>query len=298
MAFGGGGVLISNHAGRVWINRFRGTPEDATRDWLMKGICSHEGGDGAFCRCLRHAAGRSDIFTPFNGFHQFDVVGTAALLDDIRDTCPDCPSLYEQTGMWIDDIIGRSTVLTFHHILAIDKGAVYPGLSGMQTGLLLMEAYDTHPPFLLARRVCGRSSNNTFTLCVNFGHRIQIFKKSVTPEDALVLLKTSDGTSTVRPRTRLVNLSIRMNILASQMCSMSYSGATGNASAGSGESKFVYRYTGSRIEPRPSHDGGCHGTAKMRIVGQQMIVIIDYKELGEQVVWRQGLADILPLNVP
>ena len=289
MAFGGGGVLISNYAGRVWLDKYPGSPENATRDWLMKGICSHEGGDGAFCRCMRHAAGRADIFTPFAGLHQFDVVGTAALLDDIRDTCPDCPSLYEQTGMWIDDIIGRSTVLTFHHFLAIDKGAVYPGLTGTQTGLLLMEAYDTHPPFLLARRVCGRSVNKTFTLCVNFGHRFQIFQPELPPDEAMILLDTSDGTNKLRPRTRLIRLGIRQYVQQSQLCSMTYTGAVGNN---------TFKYIGSRIEPRPAHDGGCMGEALLQIKNRCIFARVDFAELGQTIEWQQSVAHVVPEFTP
>eukprot|EP01060_Flectonema_neradi_P015656 TRINITY_DN222_c0_g1_i1.p1 TRINITY_DN222_c0_g1~~TRINITY_DN222_c0_g1_i1.p1 ORF type:complete len:690 (+),score=68.72 TRINITY_DN222_c0_g1_i1:522-2591(+) len=285
MAFGGGGVLISNYAGKMWLEKYPGAPENATRSWLLDGSCSHEGGDGSFCRCLRQAAGSSAIFSPFDGFHQFDTVGTAGLLYEVRDTCPNCPSLYEMTGVWFDDIVGRTTLITFHHLLAIERGSIYPGATGDETTEKLMEAYDTHPTFMLARRSCGISSNGTFTLCVNFGHRLQIFRKTLPPEEAMILLDTSDGSGRWRPRTKLIRLGIRQIVQEQQMCSLTYEGAIG-------EGKYLYK--GNRIEPRPAHDGGCKATAIVTLSGTQLYAHIDFAEIGQYIVWHQSLFDILP----
>ena len=283
MALGGGGILISNFAGKTWLRKYPGTAENATRSWLLDGSCSHEGGDGSFCRCLRQAAGMNAIFSPFDGFHQFDTVGTPGLLSDIRDTCPNCPSIYEMTGMWMDDIIGRTTVITFHHLLAIEKGSIYPGATGHKTTEILMEAYDTHPTFMLARRSCGISSNGTYTLCVNFGHRLQIFRKSLPPEEAMILLETSDSRGRWRPRTKLVSLEIRPIVVNAQMCSLTYVGAIGDG---------VFHYEGNRIEPRPAHDGGCNATAIVTINGPELYAHINFREINDYIVWHQTLYDI------
>ena len=131
MAFGGGGILISNYGRKLWMDTWQGGYLNASRTWLTSGRCSHDGGDGTVCRCLQIAAGVRDMFTDFRGFHQFDIVGTKSMLDIIKDTCPSCPTVYEQTGLWLDDIVSQHTLCTFHHLLAIENGAIYPGLNGM-----------------------------------------------------------------------------------------------------------------------------------------------------------------------
>ncbi|KAJ9443293.1 hypothetical protein DIPPA_12775 [Diplonema papillatum] len=93
MAFGGGGILVSNKGGRTWKDFWHGGLMTAAKTWLLSGRCSHAGGDGAVCRCLRAAYGRDDMLTNWKGLHQFDITGTAEMLDLVRDTCPVCPSV-------------------------------------------------------------------------------------------------------------------------------------------------------------------------------------------------------------
>ena len=287
MAFGGGGVLVSRKAAEVWLNHFPGTAEDAGRKYFSEGKCSHSGGDGAFCRCLRLAAGEDSIFTDFFGFHQFDIVGTPAIALGVYDTCPNCPSQYEQTGIWFNNIIGSRPMLTFHHLLALETGSLYPGMNGSTSAIMLMEAYEHHPALLLGRRTCGRTELNAFTMCINFGHRLQIYRPSVSPIDALNLLDTLDGVGTKNPKTRITAMSVKQFVVDSQLCSLTYKDSP---------SKNRFNYVGTRVEPRPAHDGGCHAIASVRISpgARWLEVNLQFDDLNTTATWERDLSELLP----
>eukprot|EP01059_Diplonema_ambulator_P024727 TRINITY_DN4104_c0_g1_i2.p1 TRINITY_DN4104_c0_g1~~TRINITY_DN4104_c0_g1_i2.p1 ORF type:complete len:734 (+),score=150.60 TRINITY_DN4104_c0_g1_i2:52-2202(+) len=279
MAFGGGGILISNKGRRDWIDYWQGGLMNASRSWLLSGKCSHDGGDGTVCRCLKLASGETNMFTDFRGFHQYDIVGTASMLDIIKDTCPNCPTTYEQAGLWLDDIVSQHTLCTFHHLLAIADGSVFPGTNGSTTGLLFYDAYGAYPYHLLMKRVCGRSQNNTHTLCINFGHQLQIFKNTLEPDDAFVLLDARDGTDKERPTENLIYLAVKSHIQLAQLCSMHYQfGGTPERTI----------YIGNFVTPRAEHDPPCEGQADVKIEGNTLHVVVNMKEVPT-IVWRQQL---------
>eukprot|EP01059_Diplonema_ambulator_P024728 TRINITY_DN4104_c0_g2_i1.p1 TRINITY_DN4104_c0_g2~~TRINITY_DN4104_c0_g2_i1.p1 ORF type:complete len:723 (+),score=175.26 TRINITY_DN4104_c0_g2_i1:34-2169(+) len=277
MAFGGGGILISNKGRKQWMDYWQGGVQNASKAWLESGKCSHDGGDGTVCRCLLLATGQKEMFTDFRGFHQFDIVGTAAMLEIIKDTCPNCPPVYEQAGLWIDDIVSQHTLLTFHHLLAIQPGAIYPGLDGTETGTMFYDAYRAYPNHLLMKRRCGYADNATYTLCINFGHQIQVFKGSVNPSDAFVLLDAKDGTSRARPTENLIYLAVRTHISEALLCSMHYQG---------NGTKEETIYKGTDIEPRSPRDPPCEGRATVQMHAQKFVAEIRYKK--ETLIWRQS----------
>eukprot|EP01064_Diplonema_japonicum_P025392 TRINITY_DN367_c0_g3_i2.p1 TRINITY_DN367_c0_g3~~TRINITY_DN367_c0_g3_i2.p1 ORF type:complete len:704 (+),score=148.66 TRINITY_DN367_c0_g3_i2:41-2152(+) len=278
MAFGGGGILVSNKGRKMWMDYWQGGVLNASRAWMESGRCSHDGGDGTVCRCLLLAAGTRQMFTDFKGFHQFDIVGTASMLEIIKDTCPNCPTVYEQSGLWIDDIVSQHTLLTFHHLLAIQPGSIYPGLEGAETGALFNDAYRAYPSHMLMKRKCGMSENSTFTLCINFGHQIQIFKNTLNPQDAFVLLDAKDGTSRARPTENLIYLAVRIHVQDSQLCSMHYQ-------ANGTRKETVYK--GSDIEPRALHDPVCAGEASVFVQDNVMTARISFN--AQKIIWKQSL---------
>ena len=191
MAFGGGGTLVSRAAAQKWLHMWGthdGTEDRSATDTMLRsGECSHSGGDGAVCRCVVASVGREkEVFIDWKGFHQFDVVGTGALPEMLRPTCPNCPRADEMTGLFLLDTIGAQPVVTLHHLFATGSGQVYPGLLAGEAIALMSRAYEVHPDLLPLRRLCG--SGEGHTRCINFGFALQLFENSVTAEDAMILL--------------------------------------------------------------------------------------------------------------
>eukprot|EP01062_Namystynia_karyoxenos_P069798 TRINITY_DN65253_c0_g1_i1.p1 TRINITY_DN65253_c0_g1~~TRINITY_DN65253_c0_g1_i1.p1 ORF type:complete len:767 (+),score=178.82 TRINITY_DN65253_c0_g1_i1:210-2303(+) len=262
-AFGGAGFLMSRAARDRWLKRWTGQDTvSAARLWLQGGLCSHDGGDGAICRCLVHATtrvpqwrggassggGAEPIFLDWRGFHQFDIVGTHNILDMVADTCPSCPPVDEQVELWLDGIVSRQPLVTIHHAPAVPHGRLYAGENGTAAALRLWAAYQEHPPRMLLRRACARSDGGAATVCVSFGRVLQVYTAAVAPEQAVLPLRTRAGGGAGGgdlPAERIDWLAPDSAVASGLRCTLTYAG---RASAG------TWRYAGRGR-------GGCGGTA-------------------------------------
>eukprot|EP01061_Rhynchopus_euleeides_P046192 TRINITY_DN8675_c0_g1_i1.p1 TRINITY_DN8675_c0_g1~~TRINITY_DN8675_c0_g1_i1.p1 ORF type:complete len:381 (+),score=97.87 TRINITY_DN8675_c0_g1_i1:285-1427(+) len=258
MAFGGGGSVFSGKAAELWrrkwdVSKFGDGTGDrrAVDDMLRPGGCTHAGGDGAACRCMLLTLsdvglGEEEVFVDWLGFHQFDIVGTKEMLRIVRDTCPKCPSLFQQTGPWVLDVVGSQPVVTLHHLFATQQGSIYPGSTPQEAMARMYNAYDDHPGLLPLRRHCGVAEGGLATVCINFGVVIQVFDASLDPASAMSLLeKRQDGqTADTHPGNatdKLVFLALRAAPAEAQRCCLFYTPGAAT-DGGSGFSGKALRY--------------------------------------------------------
>ena len=107
---------------------------------------------------------------------------------------------------------------------------------------------------------------------------LQIFKNSILPDDAFVLLDVKDGTGKVRPTENLIYLAIREHVQEAQICSMHYQfGGTPKTTV----------YLGSTTTPRAQHDPPCEGKAKVAV--KDMFLTADIQMGGHYILWEQQL---------
>eukprot|EP01060_Flectonema_neradi_P004107 TRINITY_DN1269_c2_g3_i1.p1 TRINITY_DN1269_c2_g3~~TRINITY_DN1269_c2_g3_i1.p1 ORF type:complete len:733 (+),score=143.02 TRINITY_DN1269_c2_g3_i1:100-2298(+) len=191
MAFGGGGIVVSAAIRKVWNSQFR--RENPSKEFVLSGHWSHSGGDGAVCRLtslVMSRAGVQKYFTEVRGFHQLDILGNQGIEEVLTKDCPHCPSEFDQSGAWFDDVISKQPVFTLHHIGVIMSGSLFPNVSGPASIPILFSAYNALPsPLLFLRRHCTDITG--FTVCVNFGRSIQLFQGIAHSEAMNVLLKES-----------------------------------------------------------------------------------------------------------
>eukprot|EP00754_Rhynchopus_humris_P028400 Rhum_TRINITY_DN15152_c0_g2::Rhum_TRINITY_DN15152_c0_g2_i4::g.140667::m.140667 len=298
MAFGGGGTLVSRAAAKQWLQRWGthdGTADRSPVDAMLRsGECSHSGGDGAVCRCVVASVGREkEVFVDWKGFHQFDVVGTKALPEMLRPSCPNCPRVETMTGLFLLDTIGAQPVVTLHHLFATGPGHVYPGLSPGQAMDRMSQAYEVHPDLLPLRRMCG--NGDAHTRCINFGLALQLFESSVTAEDAMILLDKrrpggpvdvplketpQDNLDWVQPR----------KVLQSLQCTLFY---THSRARGTGLYEHYYVADPS-VLPHPSWTaGGCRANATVTINEASWQMTADINFSGKTLSWTEDLHSLV-----
>eukprot|EP00755_Sulcionema_specki_P014900 Sspe_Gene.57935::Locus_31783_Transcript_1_1_Confidence_1.000_Length_523::g.57935::m.57935 len=165
--------------------------------------------------------------------------------------------MHEQTGLWIDGVIGRRPVLSLHHLAAITVDSVFPGLDGIDTTHRLLAGYKAHPPALFLRRVCG-SIPKLITLCINFGHRIQVFDPELSPEEATVLVNATRGG--VPAVDRIDFLSPMPKVERHYRCSFHFFPTSDDPDV------VHYVSTKTRAKNPPSHDIACaSGEARLTL---------------------------------
>ena len=136
-------------------------------------------------------------------------------------------------------------------------------------------------------------------MCINYGHRLQIFSGTVQPDEAQRLLSTrgeddaallSEGGPAAG---NLVYMAFNEEALQSLVCSLTYVNAT---------DKSTYLYAGDASVPRARHDVYCDGsatvvidTAKARMTTEATIVL-PTEELKKftQIIWQQDISHLLP----
>ncbi|CAL9125036.1 hypothetical protein MUK42_02980 [Musa troglodytarum] len=147
MAFGGGGIAISNPLAEALAGMMDECIERYPRLY---------GSDDRLHACV------SELGVPLTreyGFHQWDIRGSAHGLLAAHPVAP---------------------FISIHHVEAVDP--LYPGLSSLRSLKLFTEAMKSDPPSFLQRSICY-DKRKKLTFSISLGYVIQVFPSIVLPRE-------------------------------------------------------------------------------------------------------------------